>query len=114
MIQELLDKGLAYESYMTEEELQAQREEQKANGEAPRYIYEYEGMTADQIKASQEEAKAKGLKPVIRIRLPHDKVYEWDDIVKGKVSFNSDTYRGRLCDPKTRWDANLQFCGSCR
>ena len=79
---------------MTEEELQAQREEQKANGEAPRYIYEYEGMTADQIKASQEEAKAKGLKPVIRIRLPHDKVYEWDDIVKGKVSFNSDTIGG--------------------
>ena len=34
----------------------------KANGEAPRYIYEYEGMTADQIKASQEEAKAKRLK----------------------------------------------------
>ncbi len=94
LIQELLDKGLAYESYMTEEELQAQREEQKANGEAPRYIYEYEGMTADQIKASQEEAKAKGLKPVIRIRLPHDKVYEWDDIVKGKVSFNSDTIGG--------------------
>lgn len=51
-------------------------------------------MTADQIKASQEEAKAKGLKPVIRIRLPHDKVYEWDDIVKGKVSFNSDTIGG--------------------
>lgn len=94
LIQELLDKGLAYESYMTEEELQAQREEQKANGEAPRYIYEYEGMTDDQIKASQEEAKAKGLKPVIRIRLPHDKVYEWDDIVKGKVSFNSDTIGG--------------------
>lgn len=94
LIQELLDKGLAYESYMTEEELQAQREEQKANGEAPRYIYEYEGMTADQIKASQEEAKAKGLKPVIRISLPHDKVYEWDDIVKGKVSFNSDTIGG--------------------
>ena len=30
LIQELLDKGLAYESYMTEEELQAQREEQKS------------------------------------------------------------------------------------
>ena len=94
LIQELLDKGLAYESYMTEDELQAQREAQKANGEAPRYVYEYEGMTDDEIKASQAEAKEKGLKPVIRIRLPHDKTYEWDDIVKGKVSFNSDTIGG--------------------
>ncbi len=94
LIQELLAKDLAYESYMTEEELAAQREEQKARGEAPRYVYEYEGMTKEEIKASQEEAKAKGLKPVVRIRVPHDVVYEWDDIVKGHVSFKSDTIGG--------------------
>ncbi len=94
LIQELLDKDLAYESYMTEEELAAQREEQKANGEPPRYIYEYEGMSAEEIKASQEAAKAKGIKPVVRIRVPHNVVYEWDDMVKGKISFNSDTIGG--------------------
>lgn len=94
LIQELIDKDLAYESYMTEDELSAQRDEQRVNGEAPRYIYEYEGMTADQIKASKEAAKAKGIKPVIRLRVPHDHLYEWDDIVKGKVSFQSDTIGG--------------------
>lgn len=94
LINELLEKGLAYESYMTEEELEAQREEQKARGEAPRYVYEYEGMSEEEIKEVQAKAQAKGLKPVVRIRLPHDKVYEWDDIVKGKVSFNSDTIGG--------------------
>lgn len=94
LIQELLDKDLAYESYMTEEELATQREEQKARGEAPRYVYEYEGMSADEIKAKQAQAREKGIKPVIRIRLPHDKVYEWDDMVKGHVSFNSDTIGG--------------------
>ena len=94
LIQELLDKGLAYESYMTEEELEKQREEQKARGEAPRYVYEYEGMSDDEIKASQEAARAKGIKPVIRIHVPHNKTYEWDDIVKGHISFQSDTIGG--------------------
>lgn len=94
LIQELLDKGLAYESYMTQEELEQQREEQKARGEAPRYVYEYEGMSEEEIKESQAQARSKGIKPVIRIRVPHDKVYEWDDIVKGHISFNSDTIGG--------------------
>lgn len=94
LIQELVDKGLAYESYMTEEELAAQREDQKANGEAPRYVYEYEGMTPEEITAAQTAAKAQGIKPVIRIRVPEDVVYEWDDMVKGNISFRSDTIGG--------------------
>lgn len=94
LIQELLDKDLAYYSYMTEEELEAQREEQKANGEAPRYVYEYEGMSAEEIKQVQQERQAKGIKPVVRIRVPKGKTYEWDDIVKGKISFLSDTIGG--------------------
>lgn len=77
LIQELLDKDLAYYSYMTEEELEAQREEQKANGEAPRYVYEYEGMSAEEIKQVQQERQAKGIKPVVRIRVPQGKTYEW-------------------------------------
>lgn len=94
LIRELLDKDLAYESFMTEDELNEQREAQKARGEAPRYEYEYEGMTKEEIKAKQDEARAKGLKPVVRIRVPKNVVYEWDDIVKGHVSFNSDTIGG--------------------
>lgn len=94
LIQELLDKDLAYESFMTEDELNEQREAQKARGEAPRYEYEYEGMTKEEIKAKQDEARANGLKPVVRIRVPKNVVYEWDDIVKGHVSFNSDTIGG--------------------
>ena len=90
LIQELVEKGLAYESYKTEDELTAEREAQKAAGEAPRYVYEYEGMSDDEIKASQEAARAKGLQPVVRLRLPKDHVYKFDDIVKGEISFESD------------------------
>lgn len=94
LIKQLLDEGKAYYSYMTEEELEAQREEQRAMGIAPHYVYEYQDMTADEIKEAQAKAEAKGLKPVVRIHIPKGKTYEWDDIVKGHISFESDTIGG--------------------
>ena len=93
-IQQLLDEGKAYYSYKTEEELEEQREEQRAMGIAPHYTYEYEGLTADEIAQKQEEAKAKGLKPVVRIHIPEMETYSWEDIVKGHLSFESDTIGG--------------------
>ena len=74
-IQQLIDEGKAYYSYKTEEELEAQREEQRAMGIAPHYTYEYEGMTADEIKEAQAAAEAKGLKPVVRIHIPEKRKY---------------------------------------
>lgn len=94
LIKQLLDEGKAYYSYMTEEELEAQREEQRAMGIAPHYVYEYQDMTADEIKEAQAKAEAKDLKPVVRIHIPKGKTYEWDDIVKGHISFESDTIGG--------------------
>ena len=93
-IQQLLDEGKAYYSYKTEGELEEQREEQRAMGIAPHYTYEYEGLTADEIAQKQEEAKAKGLKPVVRIHIPEMETYSWEDIVKGHLSFESDTIGG--------------------
>ena len=93
-IKQLVAEGKAYYSYKTEEELEEQREEQRAMGIAPHYTYEYEGMTADEIAEKQEQAKAKGLKPVVRIHIPEMETYSWDDIVKGHLSFESDTIGG--------------------
>ncbi|AYF92907.1 glutamate--tRNA ligase [Apilactobacillus bombintestini] len=94
LIQQLLDEGKAYYSYRTEEQLTADREDQRARGVMPHYEYEYAGMTDEEIKQSMAESEAKGLKPVIRFRVPKNKVYAWDDIVKGHVEFNSDTIGG--------------------
>lgn len=94
LIQKLLDEDKAYYSYKTEEELEAEREEQKARGVIPHYEYEFAGMTEDERKAAIADAEAKGLKPVIRFRVPKDHTYEWDDLVKGHVSFNSDSIGG--------------------
>ena len=93
-IKQLIDEGKAYYSYKTEEELEEQREEQRAMGIAPHYTYEYEGMTAAEIAQKQEKAEKKGLKPVVRIHIPEMETYSWDDIVKGHLSFESDTIGG--------------------
>ncbi|ALB28325.1 glutamate--tRNA ligase [Companilactobacillus heilongjiangensis] len=93
-IDELLEKGLAYKSYLTEEQLTKMREEQEANGQMPHYEYEFEGMTEDEKAAKIKEAEDAGLQPVVRFHVPHAKNYEWDDIVKGKVSIGSDTIGG--------------------
>ena len=50
-INELLEKGLAYKSYVTEEELATERERQESAGETPRYINEYLGMSEDEKAA---------------------------------------------------------------
>lgn len=83
---ELLDKGLAYKCYCTEEELERSREEQMARGEAPKYSGRCRHLTDEERKRFEAE----GRKPTIRFRVPEGKVYAFDDMVKGRVSFDSD------------------------
>ncbi|MBM7704989.1 glutamate--tRNA ligase [Metabacillus iocasae] len=83
---ELLEKGLAYYCYCTEEELEKEREEQSANGQMPRYSGKCRNLTAEQ----RAELEAEGRQPSIRFRVPSGKVYKFDDMVKGEVSFESD------------------------
>jgi len=83
---ELLEKGLAYKCYCTEDELQAEREAQAARSEMPRYS----GKCAHLTEEEGQELEAQGRKPSIRFRVPQGKVYTFKDIVKDEVSFESD------------------------
>lgn len=89
-IDQLLEAGIAYKDYATAEELEAMREEQIANHEAPHYDGRWYNASEEMVK----EAEAKGIKPTIRLHLPENHVYEWDDLVKGHVEFNSDNLGG--------------------
>ncbi|WP_125705130.1 glutamate--tRNA ligase [Lacticaseibacillus daqingensis] len=93
-IDQLVKEGKAYESYKTEEELQADREAQQANHEMPHYVYEYAGLSDEEKQAKIDAAKAQGLTPVIRFHIPEDQTYEWDDIVKGDISIDGNTIGG--------------------
>ena len=84
--EELLEKGLAYKCYCTEEELEKEREEQAARGEMPRYSGKCRNLT----KEEQEKLEAEGRQPSIRFKVPQGEVIRFDDIVKGEISFETD------------------------
>ncbi|ASA24398.1 glutamate--tRNA ligase [Paenibacillus donghaensis] len=83
--QDLLDRGLAYRCYCTEEELEAEREEQTARGETPRYSGKHRGLTDEQRQAFEAEGRIAS----IRFRVPEDRTFTFEDIVKGSISFDT-------------------------
>ncbi|WP_424237494.1 glutamate--tRNA ligase [Bhargavaea ginsengi] len=81
----LLEKGLAYKCYCTEEELEAEREAQQARGEMPRYSGKCRHLTDD----DRAKLEAEGRQPSIRIAVPEGRTYKFQDMVKDEVSFES-------------------------
>ncbi len=84
--QDLLDRGLAYRCYCTEEELEQEREEQTARGEMPRYSGKHRDLTPEQCAAFEAEGRVAS----IRFRVPEGRTYTFDDLVKGPITFESD------------------------
>ncbi|TYP67731.1 glutamate--tRNA ligase [Paenibacillus methanolicus] len=84
--QDLLDRGLAYKCYMTEEELEREFEEQKARGEMPGYSGAHRNLTDEQRQAFEAEGRV----PTIRFRIPTGRTYTWDDMVKGTISIEAE------------------------
>jgi nondiscriminating glutamyl-tRNA synthetase len=84
----LLNEGLAYKCYCTEEELAAEHEAQVARGETPHYSGKCRHLSEEQRAALEKE----GRKPSIRLKVPAGKVYSFDDMVKGTVSFESEGF----------------------
>ena len=75
VIQQLLDSGHAYRCYCTPEELDAMREQQRANNEKPRY----DG------RCRQRQDNPDDQPYVIRFKNPTDGMVAWDDLVKGRI-----------------------------
>ncbi len=81
----LREGGFAYDCYCSTEELEARREQAKAEKRAPGYDRHCRALTADQIAAYVAEGRA----PVLRFRMPdHDST--WDDLVRGPITFAAD------------------------
>ena len=80
-IQMLLDRGLAYRCYASEEELTSMREAQKAENRAPRYDNRHRNLTAEQESSFQAE----GREAVIRFRIDDSEEIQWRDLVRGPM-----------------------------
>lgn len=86
---ELIDKGYAYECFCSEEDLEESRLEQEARGITS---FKYDRRCLNLTKEEKEKLKAEGKKPSIRLKVPDDQVIEFDDLVRGKVRFNSNDF----------------------
>ncbi len=83
---ELLATGKAYHCYCSEEELEAERRELTEKGETPRYLGKCRHLSA----AEKEALCAQGRRPVVRFRVPEGEAIVFQDLVRGKVVFESD------------------------
>ena len=89
--EELVRRGDAYYCYCTNEELEIRKEEQLNNGVK---AYKYDRKCLNATKEQIEAYKKEGRKPCIRIKLHDHEKIEFDDLVRGKVTFSSDDLGG--------------------
>jgi len=85
--QNLLETGQAYYCFCTEAELEQERQELISKGETPRYMGKCRYLSDEEREAKLSQ----GLKPTIRFQVPANKIYVVDDIVRGRVSFDSNS-----------------------
>lgn len=84
-VDKLLKEGKAYYCYCTPEELEEERKNLLKKGQMPRYMGKCRYLSPEEIKAFEEQ----GRKPVIRFKVPDDQLIVVDDMVRGKVEFDS-------------------------
>ena len=83
---QLLEKGMAYYCYCSEEELEKQRQEALAKGGNPMYNGKCRVLTPGE----RQKCEAEGRKPVVRFRVPENKEIVINDLVRGQVVFKSE------------------------
>ncbi len=92
MVQKLLDRGLAYRCYTSEEELNALRASQEAKGQAPRYDNRHRNLTPEQ----EAEFQAEGRLPVVRFKIEDSRDIAWSDVVRGTVAWSTNDLGGDM------------------
>lgn len=81
----LLASGQAYECYCTDEEIEAERQALKEAGKMPIYGGHCRHLTEEQ----KAQYRAEGRKPTIRFHVPENQEIVVDDMVRGRVTFDS-------------------------
>ncbi|MDK2819282.1 MAG: glutamate--tRNA ligase [Mycoplasmataceae bacterium] len=85
-VQKMLEDGTAYKAFDTTDELLLQKEEQEKKGQ---FSFRYDRHWLKLSSSDQKKREDSG-EFVVRVLLPKNKEYIWNDLVRGKISFNSD------------------------
>ncbi len=83
-ITKLYDEGYLYWCFCTKEELEAQRQDQMARGEAPRYT----GRCRNLSSKEQEKLRKEGKKGILRFKVP-EKIIKINDLIRGELEFDT-------------------------
>ena len=108
-VNQLIEDGYAYYCYCSEEELEAERQALIAKGETPGYLGHCRNLSDAERKAKEEA----GVKPVIRFKVPDDVELSIDDLVRGKVVFNSNEIGGDYVIVKSDGIPTYNFAVVC-
>lgn len=86
VLEKLKASGDVYPAYSTAEEVEQRH---KAAGRDPKLGYDNfdRDLTDEQIEAF----KAEGREPVWRLRMPDNRVYQWNDLVRGEMTVDGKT-----------------------
>ena len=91
--QKLLDRGFAYYAFDTPEEIEHMRDNAREAGEPPpRYDAELRPKMRNSFSLSREKVDqlfSEGAPFVVRLAIPENRLFEFDDIVRGKVAIQS-------------------------
>jgi glutamyl-tRNA synthetase len=84
---ELLEKGLAYRCFCTEERLSQLRTEQEKSGTG---VSGYDKKCRN-LSKEESDTRAKNEKHVIRLAIPHNRTVSFIDAIRGEISFDTNT-----------------------
>ncbi|MBI2577795.1 MAG: glutamate--tRNA ligase [Candidatus Wildermuthbacteria bacterium] len=80
----LLEQGKAYHCFCAVEDLEAQRQSQLANGQAPKYLGTCRGLPKEQAQKNLAEGK-----PSIIRFIVENKKLSFHDLIRGKIEFDT-------------------------
>ena len=83
---QMIEENLAYIAYDSSKELEEQKKEQESKGI---FSFRYDRNWL-KISNEEKERRFKNKEYSIRVSLPKNKDYQWDDLVRGKIIVNSD------------------------
>ena len=85
VLEKLLKANHAYYAFDTKEELEQQKSEQAAKGI---YSFRYDPEWL-QISDQEKQQRLDKQQYSVRLRLPKNKIYQWNDLVRDTISFNT-------------------------
>jgi len=92
VINTLLDKGLAYRCFTSEEEINDLREEQKLNGLPPKHDNRHRYLTKEDI----DKFISEGRSSVIRFKINDDQEITWEDQIRGEIKWRGKDLGGDM------------------